>query len=55
MTAMETFSYEIGKRAVALPPLARPTAANVLQKRTPNILLSDSSTTATNKTGACIR
>jgi len=55
VTAMETFSYEIRKRAVALPPLARLTAATEFQKRTPNILLSDSYTTATNKTVACIR
>jgi len=55
VTVMETFSYEIRKRAVALPPLARLTATTEFRTRTTNILLSDSYTTATNKTGACIR
>jgi len=55
VTAMETFSYEISKRDVALPPLARLTAATEFRKRTPNTLLSDSYMSATIKTGACIR
>ena len=55
MTAMETFSYVIRKRAVALPPLARLTATIEFRIRTTNIWLSDSYTTATSKTGACIR
>jgi hypothetical protein len=49
---METFSYEIRKRAVALPPLARLTATTEFRKRTPYILLSDSYTSATNKSEA---
>ena len=55
MRAMENFSYEIRKCAVALPPVARLTAVTELRTRTTNILLSDSYPTATNKTGACIR